>query len=156
MVQVYHTQTSKRSSCQLWDQHGSLREELPLNCASTDKPIAGLLKDLKARGLLDGTLVIWGGEFGRTPTAEGTNGREHHPFGFTMWLAGGGIKAGHTHGATDEFGWHSVQDKVHVHDLHATILHLMGIDHEKLTYRHSGRDFRLTDVAGNVVREIIA
>jgi hypothetical protein len=156
MVQVYHTQTSKRSSCQLWDQHGGLKEELPNNCAATDKPIAGLIKDLKARGLLDDTLVIWGGEFGRTPTAEGTNGREHHPFGFTMWLAGGGAKRGYVHGATDEFGWHSVQDKVHVHDLHATILHLMGIDHEKLTYRHNGRDFRLTDVSGNVVSELLA
>jgi hypothetical protein len=155
-VQVYHTQTSKRSSCQLWDQHGGLRTELPANCAATDVPIAGLLRDLKARGLLDDTLVIWGGEFGRTPTAEGTDGREHHPFGFTMWLAGGGIKGGIIHGATDEFGWHAVKDKVHVHDLHATILHLMGIDHEKLTYRHGGRDYRLTDVHGHVVREILA
>jgi len=155
MVQVYHTQTVKRSSCQLWDQHGGLREELANNCAATDKPIAGLLADLKARGLLEDTLVVWGGEFGRTPT-ENTNGREHHPFGFTMWLAGGGIKGGMVHGATDEFGWHAVQDKVHVHDLHATILHLMGLDHEKLTFRYSGRDFRLTDVAGKVVREILA
>jgi hypothetical protein len=155
-VQVYHTQTSKRSSCQLWDQHGSLKTELPANCAATDRPIAGLLKDLKARGLLGETLVIWGGEFGRTPTAEGTNGREHHPFGFSMWLAGGGIKGGVVHGATDEFGWHAVEDKVHVHDLHATVLHLMGIDHTKLTYRYSGRDYRLTDVSGNVVRSIIA
>src|SRR6266581_5668004 len=102
MVQVYHTQTSKRSSCQLWDQHGGLKTELPNNCAAIDKPIAGLLKDLKARGLLKDTLVLWGGEFGRTPTAEGTDGREHHPFGFTMWLAGGGIKGGQVHGATDE------------------------------------------------------
>ncbi len=156
MVQVYHTQTSKRSSCQLWDQHGGLKTELPNNCLATDKPIAGLLKDLKARGLLEDTLVVWGGEFGRTPTAEGDNGREHHPFGFSMWLAGGGIKGGMVHGATDEFGWHSVQDKVHVHDLHATLLHLLGINHEKLTYRYSGRDFRLTDVHGRVVSEIIA
>lgn len=156
MVQVYHTQTSKRSSCQLWDQHSELQKELPNNCAAVDKPIAGLLKDLKARGLLEETLVVWGGEFGRTPTAEGTNGREHHPFGFTMWLAGGGIKGGLVHGATDEFGWHSIENKVHVHDLHATILHLMGIDHEKLTYQYSGRNFRLTDVHGHVVREILA
>ena len=156
MVQVYHTQTAKRSSCQLWDQHGGLKTELPLNCAATDKPIAGLLKDLKARGLLDETLVVWGGEFGRTPTAEGTDGREHHPFGFTMWLAGGGIRGGMVFGATDDFGWHAVKDRVHVHDLHATILHLMGIDHERLTYRYSGRDYRLTDVHGNVVREILA
>jgi hypothetical protein len=154
-VQVYHTQTSKRSSCQLWDQHGGLRTELPNNCAATDRPIAGLLQDLKARGLLEDTLVIWGGEFGRTPTAEGNDGREHHPFGFTMWLAGGGVKGGIVHGATDEYGWHAVRDKVHVHDLHATVLHLMGIDHEKLTYRHAGRDYRLTDVFGNVVKGIL-
>ena len=156
MVQVYHTQTSKRSSCQLWDQHSELRKELPNNCAAVDQPIAGLLQDLKARGLLNETLVVWGGEFGRTPTAEGTNGREHHPFGFTMWLAGGGIRGGIVHGATDEFGWHAIEKKVHVHDLHATILHLMGINHEKLTYRYSGRDYRLTDVYGNVVKEILA
>lgn len=155
-VQVYHTQTAKRASCQLWDQHGGLKEELPANCAATDKPMAGLLKDLKARGLLEETLVLWGGEFGRTPTAEGTNGREHHPFGFTMWMAGGGIKGGVAHGATDEYGWHAVQDRVHVHDLHATILHQMGIHHEQLTYRYAGRDYRLTDVHGNVVKSILA
>src|SRR5262249_20379645 len=101
-------------------------------------------------------LVLWGGEFGRTPTAEGGNGREHHPFGFSMWLAGGGIKGGMAYGATDEFGWHSVEKKVHVHDLHATILHLMGLDHEKLTYRFGGRDYRLTDVHGTVVKDILA
>jgi hypothetical protein len=156
MTQVYHTTTSKRTSCQLWDQHGGLHVELPNNCAAVDKPIAGLLKDLKARGLLDDTLVVWGGEFGRTPTAEGTDGREHHPFGFSMWLAGGGIKGGMTFGATDEFGWHAIENKVHVHDLHATILHLMGINHERLTYRYSGRDYRLTDVFGRVVTEILA
>jgi hypothetical protein len=156
MVQVYHTQTSKRSSCQLWDQHGSLKTELPNNCLATDKPIAGLLKDLKSRGLLDETLVVWGGEFGRTPTAEGTDGREHHPFGFTMWLAGGGVRGGIVYGSTDDYGWYSVENKVHVHDLHATILHLMGLKHEKLTYRYSGRDYRLTDVFGNVVRPILA
>ncbi|VTR97772.1 DUF1501 domain-containing protein [Tuwongella immobilis] len=156
MVQVYHTQTSKRSSCQLWDQHGGLRSELPANCLATDRPVAALLKDLKSRGLLDDTLVVWGGEFGRTPTAENADGREHHPFGFSMWMAGGGIKGGITHGATDDFGWHAVQDKVHVHDLHATILHLMGIDHERLTYRYGGRDYRLTDVHGHVVTPILA
>jgi hypothetical protein len=156
VVQIYHTQTEKRSSCQLWDQHSSLKTELPNNCATTDKPIAGLLQDLKSRGLLNDTLVIWGGEFGRTPTAEGTDGREHHPFGFTMWLAGGGIKGGLAYGATDDFGWHAIQNKVHVHDLHATILHLMGLDHEKLTYRYSGRDYRLTDVSGHVVTDILA
>jgi hypothetical protein len=154
-IQVYHTATSKRSSCQLWDQHGGLKTELPANCASTDIPIAGLLKDLKQRGLLKDTLVLWGGEFGRTPTAEGNDGREHHPFGFTMWMAGGGIKGGMTFGKTDDFGWHAVEDKIHVHDLHATILHQMGLDHEKLTFRHSGRDYRLTDVHGRVVKEIL-
>jgi len=155
MVQVYHTETSARKSCQLWDQHGDLRRELPNNCRAIDKPVAGLLRDLKGRGLLDETLVIWGGEFGRTPTAEGTDGREHHPFGFSMWMAGGGIKGGMAYGATDEFGWHAVENRVHVHDLHATILHLMGLDHEKLTYRYSGRDYRLTDVSGRVVHDIL-
>lgn len=155
-VQVYHTATSKRSSCQLWDQHGNLKTELPNNCAAIDKPVAALIKDLKSRGLLEDTLVVWGGEFGRTPTAEGNNGREHHPFGFSMWMAGGGVKGGLTHGATDEFGWHSTENRVHVHDLHATILHLMGIDHTKLTYRYSGRDYRLTDVSGEVVKALIA
>jgi hypothetical protein len=156
MVQVYHTQTAKRSSCQLWDQHGGLRSELPMNCASTDQPIAALLTDLKARGLLEDTLVLWGGEFGRTPTAEGDNGREHHPFGFTMWMAGGGVRGGLTYGATDESGWHATEQRVHVHDLHATILHLMGLDHEELTYRYGGRDYRLTDVHGRVVHDILA
>ena len=139
-----------------WDQHGNLKEDLPKRCRAVDQPIAALLNDLKARGLLEDTLILWGGEFGRTPTAEGTNGREHHPFGFTMWLAGGGIRGGIVHGATDDYGWHAVQDKVHVHDLHATILHQMGFDHTRLTYRFGGRDYRLTDVFGNVVREIIA
>jgi hypothetical protein len=139
-----------------WDHHSRIRENLPRRCVAVDRPIAALLHDLKARGLLEETLVLWGGEFGRTPTAEGTNGREHHPFGFTMWMAGGGVRPGYVHGATDEFGWHAVQDKVHVHDLHATILHIMGFDHERLTYRHGGRDYRLTDVHGHVVRQILA
>ena len=121
-----------------------------------DQPIAALLTDLKQRGLLEDTLVLWDGEFGRTPTAEGTNGQEHHPFSFTMWLAGGGIQGGMTYGVTDEFGWHAVQNTVHVHDLHATILHLMGIDHERLTFRHAGRDYRLTDVHGRIVKDVIA
>lgn len=138
-----------------WDHHSGLRENLPKRCAAVDQPIAALLTDLKARGLLEDTLVIWGGEFGRTPTAEGKDGREHHPFGFTMWMAGGGVRGGLVHGATDEFGWHAVQDKVHVHDLHATILHIMGFDHQKLTYRYGGRDYRLTDVYGNVVHSIL-
>ena len=139
-----------------WDHHSGLKGRLPERCQAVDQPIAALLTDLKSRGLLEDTLVLWGGEFGRTPTAEGDDGREHHPFGFTMWLAGGGIKGGIVHGVTDEYGWHAVENIVHVHDLHATILHLMGLDHERLTYRHSGRDYRLTDVYGHVVREIIA
>ena len=155
-VQLFHTRSSKASACQLWDHHGGVRQGLIDNAAATDMPIAGLLNDLKSRGLLQDTLVVWGGEFGRTPTLEGKDGRGHHPFGFSMWLAGGGIKAGTIHGATDEFGWHAVHDKVHVHDLHATILHLLGINHERLTYRHSGRDFRLTDVYGTVQHAIIA
>ena len=154
-VQVYHTNSKYRNSCQLWDQHDGLRQELINNSQSIDKPVAGLIRDLKQRGLLDDTLVIWGGEFGRSPTAQGTNGREHHPFGFTMWMAGGGIRGGMTYGATDDFGWHAIDKRVHVHDLHATILHLMGLDHERLTYRHSGRDYRLTDVYGNVVHDIL-
>lgn len=155
-VQLFHTRSSNASACQLWDHHGGVRQGLIDNSAATDVPIAGLITDLKSRGLLQDTLVIWGGEFGRTPTLEGKDGRGHHPFGFTMWLAGGGIKAGTIHGATDEFGWHAVKDKVHVHDLHATILHLLGIDHKRLTYRYSGRDFRLTDVYGDVVHQILA
>jgi hypothetical protein len=139
-----------------WDHHTGIKSQLPANCASTDRPVAGLLKDLKSRGLLDDTLVLWGGEFGRTPVAQKGDGRDHHPFGFTMWLAGGGVKGGFAHGATDEFGWNAVDKKVHVHDLHATLLHLLGIDHERLTYRYSGRDYRLTDVSGNVVKEILA
>ncbi len=153
-VQVYDTGRGDTSNT--WDHHGGIPKGLPDRCRGIDKPIAGLLADLKQRGLLDETLVVWGGEFGRTPTREGTDGRGHHPFGFTMFLAGGGVKGGSVHGATDDFGWWAVKDKVHVHDLHATILHLMGIDHERLTYRFGGRDFRLTDVHGNVVKEIIA
>ena len=113
-------------------------------------------KDLKQRGMLDETLVIWGGEFGRTPTAEKKDGRDHNPYGFTWWLAGAGLKGGYSHGATDEFGYYAQEDKVHVHDMHATILHLLGLDHEKLTYRHAGRDFRLTDVHGFVVDKLFA
>jgi hypothetical protein len=139
-----------------WDHHTGIKDRLPQRCQAVDRPIAALLTDLKSRGLLDDTLILWGGEFGRTPTAEGDNGREHHPFGFTMWMAGGGIRGGLVHGATDEFGWHAVSDKVHVHDLHATILHLMGFDHERLTFHFSGRDYRLTDVHGRIVREILA
>jgi len=139
-----------------WDHHGGIRESLPKRCKAVDRPIAALLTDLKALGMLEDTLILWGGEFGRTPTAEGDNGREHHPFGFTMWMAGGGIRGGMTYGATDEFGWHAVQNIVHVHDLHATILHLLGVNHEELTYRYAGRDFRLTDVHGDVLRSVLA
>jgi hypothetical protein len=138
-----------------WDHHSKIAEGLPKCCAGVDKPIAGLLQDLKARGLLDETLIVWGGEFGRSPTAQNGDGREHHPFGFTMWMAGGGIRGGMTYGETDELGWYAIRDKVHVHDLHATILHAMGLDHERLTYRWGGRDYRLTDVHGRVVREIL-
>ncbi|GDY21310.1 sulfatase [Verrucomicrobiota bacterium] len=139
-----------------WDQHGNLQKDHAKNAAEVDQPIAALLLDLKHRGLLDDTLVIWGGEFGRTPTAQGNDGRDHHPQGYTMWLAGGGVKTGLRYGATDDYGYYAVKDKVHMHDLHATILHLLGLDHERLTYRFAGRDFRLTDVAGHVVRDIIA
>jgi hypothetical protein len=151
-VQLYHT----TGGFQPWDQHSDLKGGHTNNARATDRPIAGLLKDLEARGLLDETLVIWGGEFGRTPAAEGTNGRDHHPYGFSMWLAGGGVRGGTAYGATDEFGWDAVENPVHVHDLHATIRHLLGLDHEKLTYRHTGRDYRLTDVYGNIVKGILA
>ncbi len=139
-----------------WDQHSDMPKHAR-HAKAVDKPIAGLLADLKAHGLLEDTLIWWGSEFGRTPYAEknGT-GRDHNPSGFTVWLAGAGVKAGHTHGATDEFGHFAVEDKVHMHDLHATILHILGLDHEKLTYRYSGRDFRLTDVHGRVVSEILS
>jgi hypothetical protein len=145
-----------------WDAHSDLVGNHRNNCAATDRASAALIIDLKRRGLLDETLVIWGGEFGRTPMVESNPqlgrslGRDHHPQAFSMWLAGGGVKSGITHGATDELGFHVVQDPVHVHDLQATILHLLGFDHEKLTYRHAGRDFRLTDVHGNVVQNLLA
>jgi len=139
-----------------WDQHSDLKSLHEKNAREVDKPIAGLLRDLKARGLLDDTLVLWGGEFGRTPTVEGKGGRDHNPEGFTMWMAGGGVKGGMRYGATDDYGYYAVKDKMHIHDLHATILHLLGLDHTKLTYRYAGRDFRLTDVAGEVAHDIIA
>jgi hypothetical protein len=139
-----------------WDQHGNLKKGHENNAREVDRPIAGLLSDLKARGLLEDTLVLWGGEFGRTPVVQGKDGRDHNPQGFTMWLAGGGVKSGFAYGGTDEFGYHAEREKVHMHDLHATILWLLGIDHEKLTYRFAGRDFRLTDVYGRVVKEIFA
>jgi hypothetical protein len=138
-----------------WDQHSNLKKGHEDNAAAVDKPIAGLLRDLKHRGLLDSTLVIWGGEFGRTPMAQGRDGRDHNPYGFSIWLAGGGVRGGITYGATDEFGYHAVENKVDVHDLHATILHLLGLDHTRLTFRFGGRDMRLTDVFGNVITDIL-
>jgi hypothetical protein len=141
---------------QPWDTHNKHDETVRDLCRDIDRPIAALLADLKRRGMLDETLVIWGGEFGRTPVSENGNGRDHNHYGFTMWMAGGGVRGGTAYGATDEFGFRAAFDKVHIHDLHATILHLLGIDHERLTYRYSGRDFRLTDVAGRVVREVVA
>ncbi len=139
-----------------WDQHSNLKGGHADNARATDKPIAGLLKDLKSRGLLDETLVVWGGEFGRTPMAQGSDGRDHNPFGFTIWLAGGGIKGGTVYGATDEYGYYAIENKTAVHDLHATMLHLLGIDHKKLTYRFGGRDMRLTDVHGEIIHGILA
>jgi hypothetical protein len=138
-----------------WDHHRNLKDSLTRTTSATDKPIAGLLADLKQRGLLKDTLVIWGGEFGRTPYAQGDDGRDHNHKGFTTWLAGGGVKGGQTVGKTDDYGYEAVDNKVHIHDWHATILHLMGLNHEKLTFRHAGRDFRLTDVKGNVVKEVL-
>lgn len=158
-VQVWH------GAGQPWDNHDDLEVNHRRLAKESDQPIGALLKDLKQRGMLKDTLVIWGGEFGRTPTVElptpgsnagKINGRDHNHYGFTMWMAGGGVKGGHVHGATDEFGFQAVDKKVHIHDLHATILHLLGFDHEKLTFRHAGRDFRLTDVHGNLVKEIVA
>jgi hypothetical protein len=138
-----------------WDHHRDLKNALGNKARSIDKPVAGLLADLKARGLLQDTLVLWGGEFGRTPYAQGTDGRDHNHRGFTMWLAGGGAKAGFSYGSTDDYGYEAVEGKMHIHDWHATILHLLGLNHEKLTYRYAGRDMRLTDVKGNVVKEIV-
>ena len=138
-----------------WDQHGNLKKGHEENAANTDQGIAALVKDLKMRGLLDETLVLWSGEFGRTPHSAGADGRDHHPSGFTLWMAGGGVRGGMAYGATDEFGMNSVENVVTVHDLHATLLHLLGLDHEKLTFRFGGRDFRLTDVYGRVINEIL-
>jgi uncharacterized protein (DUF1501 family) len=158
-VQVWH------GAGQPWDNHDDLEVRHRALARECDQAIGALLKDLKQRGLLEETLVIWGGEFGRTPAVElpkkgsnqgKINGRDHNHYGFTVWLAGGGVKGGCVHGATDEFGFRAVEDRVHVHDLHATILWLMGFDHEKFTYRYAGRDFRLTDIHGHVVRDVIA
>jgi hypothetical protein len=149
VIQVYF------GNNQPWDDHADINNHRN-HARQSDRPIAALLRDLKARGMLDETLVIWGGEFGRTPTSQGQRGRDHHSTGFSMWLAGGGVRGGMAYGATDDFGVHATQKRLHIHDLHATLLHLMGLDHERLTYRYSGRDFRLTDVHGEVHRDIIA
>jgi hypothetical protein len=150
-IQVTHSDTMVQ-----WDQHSDLKKGHDKNALEVDRPIAGLLIDLKQRGLLDDTLVMWGGEFGRTPVAQGKNGRDHNPEGFTMWLAGGGVRGGMQYGATDEYGYYAVENKMHIHDLHATLLYLLGLDHERLTYHYGGRDFRLTDVAGHVHTGILA
>jgi uncharacterized protein (DUF1501 family) len=148
-VQLFH---------EAWDQHGNLKHDLKKNCEDTDKPCAALVRDLKNRGLLDDTIVLWGGEFGRTPMVQGggDDGRDHHPNAFTMWMAGGGIKPGISLGQTDDFGFNVIEERVHVHDLHATLLHLLGFDHTKLTYRFQGRDFRLTDVSGKIIDQLLA
>jgi uncharacterized protein (DUF1501 family) len=148
-VQIYH---------EAWDQHGNLKNDLRKNCGNTDQASAALVTDLKRRGLLKDTIVIWGGEFGRTPMVQGggDDGRDHHPNAFTMWMAGGGLKPGISIGKTDDLGFHAIEDRVHVHDLHATLLHLLGFDHTRLTFKFQGRPFRLTDVHGNVVDKILA
>jgi uncharacterized protein (DUF1501 family) len=152
-VQVY---SGGGHNDQNWDAHSDVNKNHELHCGETDQPMAALLADLKERGLLDETLVFWTGEFGRTPTAQNGKGRDHNPRGFSAWMAGGGIRGGQAHGATDELGFQAIENKVHIHDLHATMLHLMGLDHEKLTYLFSGRDMRLTDVEGHVVHQLIA
>ena len=138
-----------------WDQHGGLKAGHEEMARQVDQPIAGLIRDLKQRGLFEETLIVWAGEFGRTPFAQGTDGRDHNPFGFSVWLAGGGVRGGVTYGATDDLGYHAVENKSTVYDLWATVLHQLGVDHEALTYRHGGRDFRLTDVHGNVLHDIL-
>lgn len=149
-IQVYY------GNGQPWDTHSNHNKTTPNLAKNIDQPIAALLGDLKSRGLLEDTLIVWGGEFGRTPVSENGNGRDHNPHGFMMWLAGGGVKGGMTYGESDEFGFKAAQNRMHIHDLHATLLHLLGIDHERLIYRHAGRDFRLTDVHGHVAKEILA
>lgn len=150
-IQVTHSDTNVQ-----WDQHSNLKAGHEKNAREVDRPIAGLLTDLKQRGLLEETLVMWGGEFGRTPVAQGTNGRDHNPEGFTMWLAGGGVRTGIRYGATDEYGYYATENPLHIHDLHATLLALLGLDHQRLTFRYAGRDFRLTDVAGEVHHGVFA
>jgi hypothetical protein len=149
-VQLWH------GDGQPWDHHRDIAKSLRLHAGEIDRPIAALLADLKQRGMFEDTLVVWGGEFGRTPVSEGGSGRDHNPYGFAVWLAGGGVRGGTAYGATDDFGFRAVDRPTSVHDLHATLLHLLGLDHQRLTYRYAGRDFRLTDVHGRVVREILA
>jgi uncharacterized protein (DUF1501 family) len=141
---------------QPWDDHSRINQNLRGRCPDMDRASAALIRDLKSRGLLDETAVIWGGEFGRTPVSESGDGRDHNPYGFTMFMAGGGFKGGTCHGATDNFGFRAVEDRVSIHDLHATLLHVLGIDHERLTYRYAGRDFRLTDVYGEPIHDLLA
>jgi uncharacterized protein (DUF1501 family) len=148
--------TCPKVSGDRWDQHGNLKAGHENNARAVDQPIAALIRDLRDRGLLDSTLVVWSGEFGRTPFAQGKDGRDHNPQGFSMWLAGGGVRGGITVGATDDFGYRVVEKRFMIHDLHATILHLLGIDHTKLTYRFSGRDMRLTDVYGRLIDDVLA
>jgi arylsulfatase A-like enzyme len=145
-IQLYHRD---------WDHHGGIKRDVQVTAQEVDQGAAALIKDLKRRGMLDDTLIVWGGEFGRTPMAQG-NGRDHHIKGFSIWLAGGGVKGGITHGSTDDLGYNAVEDVVEVHDLHATMLHLLGVEHKRLTYKFQGRDFRLTDVHGRVVHKILA
>ena len=147
--------TCPKNSHDRWDQHSNLKQGHEDNARAVDRPIAGLLKDMKSRGLLSSTLVVWAGEFGRTPFAQGADGRDHNPFGFSVWMAGGGVRSGFAYGATDEFGYRAIENRCEMHDLHATMLHLLGIDHLRFTYRHLGRDFRLTDVAGTVIDGIL-
>jgi hypothetical protein len=149
-IQVYY------GNGQPWDTHSNHNKTTPTLAKNIDQPIAALLGDLKSRGLLEDTLIVWGGEFGRTPVSENGSGRDHNPHGFMMWLAGGGVKGGMTYGESDDFGFKAIHNRMHIHDLHATLLHLLGIDHERLTHRHAGRDYRLTDVHGNVAKEILA
>jgi hypothetical protein len=151
-IQVNYTDNGSNPA---WDQHSKMHLHAT-HAKAVDKPIAGLIADMKSRGLLEDTVIWWGGEFGRNPFSQGNDGRDHNPKGFTHFLVGAGVKAGYSHGSTDDFGHEAVTDKVHMHDLHATLLHLLGLDHERLTYRYAGRDFRLTDVHGRVVKEILA
>jgi uncharacterized protein (DUF1501 family) len=147
--------TSPRTHGDPWDQHNDLTAGHEANAHAVDQPIAALIRDLKRRGLLESTLVVWAAEFGRTPFAQGSNGRDHNPFGFTVWMAGGGVKGGTVIGATDEFGYRAVEHPYKIHDLHATMLHLMGVDHRRLTFRFGGRDMRLTDVHGHLIEGAI-